>query len=166
MAYGWFATVAEADGYFEDERLETSAWDALTAGESGGSQKAKALVMAYNRIYYSGLFTVPTLAAASAAQLVILKKAQAETAYYLALHLEDEDRRKGLHAQGVVGANIVGETYVRFASDTMDLKDVPLPPIVYQLMSIFSIADNASPFYAVDIDRDENESVNTDVTDF
>ncbi len=160
MAYGWFATVAEADGYFEDERLETSAWDALTAGESGGSQKAKALVMAYNRIYYSGLFTVPTLAAASAAQLVILKKAQAEMAYYLAVHLADEDRRKGLQAQGVTAAGIVKENYADGAGS-----EIPIPPIVAGILEAdFSAA--ASPFYAVDIDRDEDESVNADVTDF
>jgi hypothetical protein len=42
--------------------------------------------------------------------------------------------------------------------------DIPLPPIVYQLL-VDMVATAIAPFYAVGIDRDEDQSVNTDVTD-
>ena len=152
-AIGWFATIDEADSYFEDERLITTAWDALAG--SGDTQKSKVLTQAYNRIFYSNLFDVPAYADATAAELVILKKAQAEMAYYLAVHAADEDRRKGLHAQGVVGANIVGETYVRFKSDSMQLSDIPIPPMVLGLLKDFST--EGDEFYAQEVDRDEDD---------
>ena len=145
---GWFTTVAEADLYFDDERLVTTAWDALAG--SGDTQKTKALMQAYNRLYYSGLFELPTYAEASAAQLVVLKKAQAEMAYYLAQHLADEDRRKGLHAQGVTEAGIVKEVYAE-----ANLSDIPIPPLVAGILEDYSSAPKA--LYVASVDRDEEE---------
>ncbi len=161
MAIGWLSDVAQASTYFSTMRLDSSAWDALAAPVGGKNEKSAVLYMAYDRLRFHQDFEIPTTP--SAAQLEKLQRAQLETAYYLALHLSDEDRRKGLHAQGVVGANIMGETYVRFATDTMKLTDVPLPPIVLQLMAEFSIEENAKPLYARDIGRDENQTVNADV---
>ena len=157
MAVGWFDTVAEAEAYFDEERLETTAWDALTEA-SGNLQRTKALKMAYNRLYYSGIKSLPTQANATAAQLVPLKKAQAEMAYYLAQHLADEDRRKGLHAQGVIVANVVKEM-----SAGAELAKLPIPPFVLALLSDFDdITD--TPLYVVDIDRDEDYTSAEDLT--
>lgn len=147
-AIGWMATIAEADSYFEDERLITTAWDALAG--SGDTQKSKVLTQAYNRIFYSGLFDVPAYADATAAELIILKKAQAEMAYYLAVHAADEDRRKGIQAQGVTEAGIVKEKYAEGK-----LSDIPIPPIVAGILEDFSTAGDE--FYAQEVERDEDD---------
>lgn len=154
MSLGWFDDLAEAKSYFTDERLITTAWDAL----SDDAAKTKAVKNAYNRIYYSPKYDVPTYAEASAAQLVILKKVNGEMAYYLAQHLEDEDRRKGLQAQAVVKAGIVKEDY-----NKDDLMSLPVPPFVDALLKDFK---TAKAFGMVDIDRDEDESVDTEVDEF
>ena len=154
-----YLTIAAADAYFST-RLFSTAWTGIAVA-SGDPVKTAALTTAYDRLFYCGLFDLPTLAAATVDQLVVLRKAQCEMALYMLIHLADEDRRKGLHAQGVVGSNIVGETYVRFASDTMSLSDLPIPPFVAHLLKDYSIA--AAPFHAIDIDRREDESVDTSV---
>lgn len=146
MAIGWFADITAAKAYFTGERLITTAWDALTTD----AQKTVAIIMAYNRIYYSNLFSVPTYADATAAQLVILQKANAEMAYYLAQHLDDEDRRKGLQAQAVTAAGIVKENY-----KDSELSKIPIPPIVAGILDDFSAA--AHDLYVSPVDRDEDE---------
>lgn len=153
MALGWFNDLADADEYFTDERLETSAWDNL----GDDAKKTAAVKMAYNRIFYDPRYNVPTYAAATAAQLVILKKVNGEMAYYLAQHLSDEDRRKGLQAQAVTQAGIVKETY-----KDADLMSLPVPPFVDALLGGFK---TATAFGMIDIDRDENKSVDEDVVD-
>lgn len=150
MAYGWIATLAEADTYFLTERLRTSAWDALTDDE-----KKKDLNNSYNRILHDGRLNIP--ASPTAAQLVALKIGQLEYGYYLAQHMEDEDRRMGLQAQHVTKAGIVEETY-----DKDRLDDLPVPQFILAVLSEFS---KALVFAAMDIDRDEEESVSEDVTD-
>jgi len=154
MSLGWFDDLAEAKSYFTDERLITTVWDAL----SDDAAKTKAVKNAYNRIYYSPKYDVPTYAEASAAQLVILKKVNGEMAYYLAQHLEDEDRRKGLQAQAVIKAGIVKEDY-----NKDDLMSLPVPPFVDALLKDFK---TAKTFGMVDVDRDEDESVDTEVDEF
>jgi len=144
-----YLTISQAEAYFST-RLAADAWSG-----SIFTQRIAALTTAYDRLFYSGLFSLPALADATATQLVILKKAQCEMSLYMLIHLADEDRRKGLHAQGVVGANIVGETYVRFASDTMDLKDLPIPPMVAHMLKDYAVS--VSPFYVSSVDRDEDE---------
>lgn len=159
MAIGWVSDLAAAESYFLNERVESPAWDSLPVTSGGRDGKTAALKMAYNRLRTCKDFAIPTTPTAD--QTERLKIAQCETAYYLAQHLADEDKRKGLHAQGVVGAGIVQETYVRFSSDSRQLMDIPLPPIVYQLLDDMKVAE--VPFYAVDIDRREDESVDTNV---
>lgn len=161
MAIGWVTDLTDAESYFSTERLETAFWDALTTTSGGKDEKTAVLTMAYNRIRFCKKFTVPSLP--DATQAAKLRMAQCEMAYYLAGHLADEDRRKGLHAQGVVGANIVGETYARFESDQVKLTDIPIPGAVIDLLDEFT-ADE-TPFYSVDIERDENEAVDYDPTD-
>jgi hypothetical protein len=156
MAIGWLDDLTEAESYYEDERLETAAWDALTVTSGGKDEKTAVLKMAYNRIRRCRDFEIP--ASPDATQSALLKEAQLEAAYYLALHLADEDRRKGLHAQGVISAGVVKEGYAESA-----LAKISLPPIVYEILDSF--AKYKTPFHAVDIDRDEDYSVDEDVTD-
>ena len=152
-----YISVGDADLYFST-RLSAGAWIDIVSA-SGDPIKTAALTTAFDRLYYSGLFSLPTLAEASAAQLVVLKKAQAELSLYLLIHLADEDRRKGLQAQGVTAAGIVKETY----SDK-DLVTLPIPPFVAHILEDFSTAP--APFYVSDIDRDEEKGANEDVTDY
>jgi hypothetical protein len=156
MSIGWFASLSQARTYFEDERLETEAWDDLFL--STGTLETKVLKQAYNRLYYDPRWSLPTYAEASADQLVELQKANAEMAYYLAVHLADEDRRKGLQAQGVTQAGVVKETY-----SEKYLMGVPVPPFVIAILKPW---ETAKPFGAVNVARDEEYSVDTKVHDF
>ena len=157
MSIGYFATLVEANTYFEDERLETDAWDDLEE-LSGDTLKTKVLKNGYNRIYYDPRWSLPTYAEASSVALVELHKANAEMAYYLCLHLADEDRRKGLQAQGVTGAGIVKEQY----SEKM-LMELPVPPFVIAILKPWATGKS---FAAVNVARDDDESVTTKVHDF
>ena len=158
MAYGYFIDVAEADDYFDLERLETHAWDSLVE-DSATHQKQKVLVMAYNRIFYDPKWTLPTYALATAAELIKLRKANAEMAYYLAVHAEDEDERKGLQAQGVIEAGIVKEKY-----SEKELMGLPVPPLVAALLNDWF---SGGPYNAVaDMGRDETQKANKKVHQF
>lgn len=156
MSIGWLTDPAEANTYFDEERLETAHWDALTVTSGGKDEKTAVLKMAYNRIRHCKDFTIP--ADPSSDQLEKLQHAQLEAAYYLAQHLKSEDTRKGLMAQGVTAAGVVKEGY----AESM-LKELALPAVVYELLDEFSTS--GTPFYASDIDRDEDYSVDEDVTD-
>jgi len=158
MSIGYFDDLADANLYFTDERLETSAWDELV-----DIYKTKVMAQAFNRIYYHADFDLPAVADATAAQLIVLKKANAEMAYYMALHMADEDKRSGLRAQGVTEAGIVKEKYTGF-SEVIPPDAVPFPPIVKQMLSPWHKYNDQ--FYSVDIDRDEDEEVSEDVTEF
>jgi len=155
MAIGWFSNLADAEAYFTTDRLVTTAWDDL----STNALKTKAVINAYNRIYYSAKYNVPTYADATAAQLVILKKVNGEMAYYLAQHLDDEDRRMGLRGQGVIKAGIVKEDY---KDDSIDL---PVPPFIDALLGDAGFTTEKA-FGMIDIERDEDESVDEKVDDF
>jgi|WetSurSiteA1Bulk_404760.scaffolds.fasta_scaffold00047_40 hypothetical protein len=150
MAIGWVSNLADAQAYFDDERLETSAWDYLLTLDSTGDLSSKALLNAYNRLYYLPEYDLPTHAEASASDLIILRKAQCEMAYYLCVHLADEDRRMGLQAQNVIEAGIVKEKY---SEDR--LNSLPIPAYVIELLSLWS---NLKPLHIADLDRDENLS--------
>ena len=155
MAIGWFDNLVNAKAYFTVERLVTTAWDNL----STDALKTKAVINAYNRIYYDPRYGVPTYAGATAAQLVILKKVNGEMAYYLAQHLDDEDRRMGLRGQGVIKAGIVKEDYKD------DLLELPVPPFIDALLDDEGFVTEKA-FGMVDIDRDEGKSVDVKVDDF
>jgi hypothetical protein len=118
-------------------------------------------MMAYNRIRLCSDFDIP--ATPTAAQLAKLVIAQCEMAYYLAQHLADEDRRKGLQAQGVTAAGIVKEAYGDSAGKAVDPTALPIPAIVYQALSEFEYIEPG--FYAVDIDRREDKGVGENVVD-
>jgi len=149
---GW-ASLIEAESYFANERLKKTHWTALADDDT----KNMALNMAYNRIHYCSDYSTPVAGAETVAQLIILIKAQSEMAYYIALHLEDEDRRKGLQAQAVIAAGIVKETY-----DKDKLSDIPIPPVVDALLEDFKSVESMA---MIPIDRDEDEDLATDVVE-
>jgi len=149
MSIGWFVDLDEARTYFEDERLETGAWDDLFA--SDGILETRVLIQAYNRIYYDPRWSLPTYAEASAVALIELSKANAEMAFYLAIHLADEDRRKGLQAQGVVKAGVVKEDY-----SEKYLMAIPVPPFVIAILKPWSTERFAG---ALEISRDDEEDI-------
>lgn len=148
MSIGYFADLADAEDYFAIERLESAAWDDLGSG-SGGGLKDRVLLNAYNRIYYDPRWDLPTYAVASPSEITKLRIANAEMAYYLCIHLADEDRRKGIQAQGVIEAGIVKEKYSEKA-----LMDLPIPPFVIALLEPWSTDSN---FAAINLIRDEEE---------
>jgi hypothetical protein len=153
---GWINDIASAEQYFLTHRLETTAWDALTVVSGGKDEKTAVLNMAYDRLRFCKDFDIPT--SPSVAELERLAMAQEETAYYLAMHLADEDRRKGLQAQGVTVAGIVKEDY-RGA----DLSKLPLPPIVYDLLEEMLYVE--TPFFITELRRNEDKLANESVTD-
>ena len=157
MALGWFANLADAKTYFTNERLITTAWDALVV--LGDPTATKAVLNAYNRIYHDPRYDVPTYADATAIQLIILKIVNGEMAYYLAQHMEDEDRRMGLRTQGVIKAGIVKEDYKD------NSLEAPVPPLLDAMLEDAGFTTGKA-FGMVDVDRDEDESVNTKVDDF
>ena len=150
MSIGWMTDLAEATTFFST-RLESGSW-----GNLNDTQKTAALTTAYNRICYHGDFSIPT--APTAAQLAKLKDAQCEMAFYLIVHLADEDRRKGLQTQGVVGAGIVKETY-----DKDSLGKLPIPPTVFEILKDFY--KYGETMAMIPIDRDENKDLDTDVVE-
>jgi len=150
---GW-STLAEAVAYFANERYVTTHWDATTTNDL----KNKVLNMAYNRIHYCPDYDTPAKADATAAQKIFLIKAQAEMAYYFCLHLADEDRRMGLQSQNVIKAGIVKEDYYAEM-----LNNLPIPAIVDNLLADFKTEISMA---MIDIDRDEDESVDTEVDEF
>jgi hypothetical protein len=157
MAIGYFTDLAEADTLIQNERLDPDPWTDITVN----ARREAALLQGYNRIYYSKEFLLPTLTEATAAQLVILKKAQAEMAFYLAIHASDEDRRKGLQAQATVEAGVVKEKYAEAL-----LYDTPIPPFVRDLLCGFQAGEEGIHFGITDLCRDEEEAADTDVCDF
>ena len=104
---GYFANINDAKTYFTTERLETWAWDGL----ADDATKIKAVKYSYSRIYNDPRWELPPYDEASSDILPRLQTANAEMAYYLAEHIDDEDRRKGLQAQGVVSAGVIKEAY-------------------------------------------------------
>ena len=136
-----FNTLVTADTY-----LATRVNGAdLAADSSLGSY----LTTAYNRIYYSGNWSIP--ASPTAAQLTILRMAECEWALYLYFHIEDEDLRKGIQAQATIEAGVVKEKYLAEM-----LADLPVPPFVADLLSDFK---SAQYIYPANIDRDEDENI-------
>jgi len=149
---GW-ASLVEAESYFANERLKKEHWTALADND----MKNMALNMGYNRIHYFSNYDTPVAGTETAAQLIILIKAQCEMAYYIALHLEDEDRRKGLQAQAVIAAGIVKETY-----DKDKLSDIPIPPAIDALLEDFKSVEAMA---MIPIDRDEDKDLDEDVVE-
>jgi len=146
---GW-VELADATAFFST-RYGCSDWAALSADD-----KTALLTTAYNRIYHDPRWTIP--ASPSAAQLAKLAYAQEITAWYMKVHIADEDRRKGLQAQGVVAAGLVQETY---AADMLD--KIPLPAEALGVLD--SLFTTKKSFYVVDIDRKEPVGGDQDVTE-
>lgn len=129
----------------------TTDWTALVAA----GNDTKLLTRAWLRILYDPRWSIPAIP--DAATKAKLAYAQELTAWYMYIHVNDEDRRKGLQAQGVTQAGIVQETY-----DKDKLNEIPLPPEA--LVVLLKIFKAAKPFFAVDVDRREPVGANQDVT--
>lgn len=153
-----YISVAAADTYFST-RLSATPWTSI-GSESGDPMKTAALQTAYDRLFFSGLFNLPVFSVATAAQLEVLTRAQCEMALYMLIHLADEDRRKGLHAQGVKEAGVVKEVY----SET-NLMTIPIPPVVAGMLEAGGFSGAPAPFYAQEVARDEDEAVDTNVSE-
>lgn len=157
MAIGYFGDLAEADALIAARRLNITPWTKIAVD----ARREAALLQAYDRIYHSKEFIVPTLAEAEVDELPTLKLAQAEFAFYLAIHASDEDRRKGLEAQAVQEAGIVKEVY-----DRDKLYDTAIPQFVRDILCAYLAGVPGTEFGIVDLARDENEAANTKVDPF
>lgn len=131
-----WVTVEEANLYFADRLASADYWNTNTLKEA-------ALITAYKFLVNSGRWDFPTTASQN------MKDAQCEMALFLLIHLADMDRRKGLQAQGVIAANLVGESYKQDM-----LSDFPIPPIVEGLLAD---AETDTVWGAEDVTRDESE---------
>ena len=154
MSVGWFATVAAADTYSTDERHIKTEWTDLTTD----AQKEAVLTQAYNLIFYDEDYDVPTYANATAAQLEILSRANAEMAYFLLVHLAGMDKRKGLQAQATIESGLVKEKY-----DADYMQEPAIPAHVKNMLKSFS---NLQPAYKGDLERDEDYSVDENILPF
>lgn len=150
MAFTDWLSVADAAVFF-DTRFGAEAWATLKE-----TVQVRLLTTAYNRIYNDPALTIP--ATPSAAVKAKLAYCLALTAWYMYSHLEDEDRRKGLQAQGVVAAGLVKETY---AADALD--NIPLPAEAIGVLE--SLFTTKKSFYVADIDRKEPVGGDQDVTE-
>jgi len=74
------------------------------------------------------------------------------------VHLKDEDRRKGLQAQGVISAGLVKENY-----DKDSLDKIPMPQEAVDVLVDAFVTHK--PLYQVDVDRREPVGADQDVTD-
>lgn len=133
-----WATMAEAEAYFRT-RLGSSAFWNYTA------EKAAAIVTAYKYLVNSGIYDFPDEIDQ------VMKDAQCEMALFLLQHISDMDARKGLQAQGVTQAQIVGETYNADAAGT-----AAIPANVKNMLSDY---ESGSPLLAADVERDDEEDV-------
>ncbi len=109
-----------------------------------GADKEASLVTAYNQLNNCGLFSFPTTVVQK------MKDAQCEQALFLLQHAEDIDSRLGIRVQGVQKAGIVKEEYVKGA-----------PQLPISIFAMYFLNDYLTEvaFYAVDLERDEDEAV-------
>lgn len=150
MPFTDWVSLANATTYFST-RAGASDWATLS-----DPTRTIYLTTAYNRIYFDPRWTIPAIP--SAEQKIKLAYALEETALYLYTHVEDENRRKGLQAQGVTQAGIVKETY-----DKDFLSKIPLPPEAEAVLE--SLFTSKKRIYAIDIDRREPVGADQDVID-
>lgn len=112
-----WVTLEYANTYFSTRLNAYVYWNTAAAKEA-------ALVTAFEFLMGCGLYSI-----AADSTDVAVKKAQCEMALFLLQHGADMDARKGIQAQGVSQAGIVGESY-----DLSRAGEFPLPPIVKQLL--------------------------------
>jgi len=145
---GWVDPTAAAT-FFASQYGMTDWATLVTAGNAD-----KLLTRAWYRILYDPRWVIP--ASPDAPTKARLAYAQELTAWYMYIHVGDEDRRLGLQAQGVVQAGIVQETY-----DKDRFGNVPLPPEA--LAILLETFTEVKSFYAADIDRRESAGADQNV---
>ena len=133
-------SVEEADDYMDSRYGSWEFWNDET-------NKEAALVTSYKTIVDSGFFdNLPAVATQG------MKDAQCELALFLVAEGGDILRRKGLQAQGVVGAGVAKETYDPDARGKLSF-----PPEVLALLKEYTTSmDNV---FAIDLTRDDAEDV-------
>lgn len=136
-----WATVAEADTYFTGRFGVSTLWSGLVT-----ASKEAALITSYKNLMNSGLFSLPVEGS------TLLKEAQCEQSLFLINHQTDMDVRLGLMAQGVVKADLVGETY-----DLSKSNKIIVAPVVAQMLSSLRVDGDAG--YVGALERDEEEEV-------
>ena len=137
-----WATLEQAEEYMLMRIGSTVVW----REDLDEPTKEASLITAFNILMNCGLFSI---GADSTSEVV--KQAQCEMAIFLLHHGEDIDGRKGLQAQGVLSANILGETY-----DKDSLSKIPIPPIVSGLLN--DCRTEHSTFIS-EVERDEEEDI-------
>lgn len=151
MSFTDWLSIADAVTFF-NLRYGAEAWAALTE-----AQQTKLLTTAYNRIINDPRWTLPTTPTAE--QKAKLAYCTELLAWYMYIHIEDEDRRKGLQSQGVVSAGIVQESY-----DKDMLTKTPLPSEVKDILDGM-FTSTRKPFYSKNIDRKEPVGADQNVAD-
>jgi len=146
-----WVTLAEANLYFTTRLGATVKWNNQTDAD-----KQAALTTSYNRITNDTNYSIPV--SPSAAALAKLQFCQEELAYYMVIHLKDEDKRVGLQAQGIIEAGIVKEKYLQDRPI-----DIPYPPAVKDILDDEFFNSSKSGFYVKEIGRDESQDINADV---
>ena len=136
-----WVTEAAANDFMESRMGAADYW------KDGEEDNEAALITAYKWLN-CGKFSFPTTATQP------MKDAQCEMALFLLQHQPDLDLRMGLQAQGVIVAGVVKE---RYKDD--NYTELPIPPIVQKLLSGY---DTDRPVYLVNIERNEEESVDYD----
>ncbi len=136
----WLTEVA-ANTYFDDRIKASDYWT------DGAADNSPALITAYKWLN-SGVYSFPATATQA------MKDAQCEMAFFLLQHQPDLDLRMGLQAQGVIAAGVVKE---RYKDD--NYVELPIPPLVQKLLESYQ---TARPVFLVNIERNENESVDYD----
>ena len=147
-----WATITDANTYFTTRAGKAmTVWPTLT-----DPVKQSYLTTSYKQISRDPQWSIP--ASPAAAQLILLQDAQCELSWHFHIHINDQDRRKGIQAQGVIEADVVGEVYEK---DYMD--KVSYPAYVKKLLDGF---DTHVSFGVTEIGRDENlEVTDTGVVD-
>jgi hypothetical protein len=134
-----WASWQEAEDYFATRFGVGTNWSALT-----DANKIAALISAYRQLINCSDFTI-----AADDVTDVVKNAQCEMALFLIIHQTDMDARKGLQAQGVTQAGIVGETYDK---DMASRAAVPA-----MIRSMLTDYESGSPLLQADAERDDEE---------
>ena len=136
---GWFTNNAEADTYFTT-RFPSTNWDAISGDDT---KKTAVLTTAKNHIIDSQLFSIPSTADD------IVKRANAEQAYFLLTAGDALDQRGSIISQGVKSSSVVGESYVQ-------VNGIPLARSVIKIMDKY-LDQAKSGFDVVQLCRNDEE---------
>jgi len=137
---GNWATVEEANAYFATRLGAADYW-------TTDVEKEAALTTAQNQIEFSNKFSIPD--SPTATQTANMKKAAYEQALFLLID-EGSGRRAALLAQGVIKADLVGETYRGAAGG-----EIPIAPLAAGALR--GLAKASKGAYVIDVSDEEDD---------